>query len=322
MEPIVGAARHRLLMKTRQTLIQPYLLSVVLLGLLFEGSARAADGSPVWTNNFSTALSPSGQPVVDAGGNIYVTGSAANNAGNSDYATIKFSSAGIPVWTNFFNGASNGYDYATALAVDGSGNVYVTGGADGGTSSFDYATIKYSSAGVPLWTNLFNSVGNGSDYGMALAVDGSGNVYVSGSSSTNSSIYDYVTIKYSGSGIPVWTNRVYATYRGDELAVTVAADNSGNAYVTGGKYGYVTIKYSGGNEPPVIVSQLLTDGKVRLSSVGTTGTNYALDRTFNLSHPINWVPQLTNPAGPGGVLLFTNLPIATTNNFWRVRSVP
>jgi len=43
--------------------------------------------------------------------------------------------------------------------------------------------------------------------------------------------------------------------------------------------------------------------------------------SFSLSPP-NRVPQVTNTAGVGGVLLFTNTPNPTTNNFWRVRSVP
>jgi hypothetical protein len=60
---------------------------------------------------------------------------------------------------------------------------------------------------------------------------------------------------------------------------------------------------------------------MRLSFVGLTGTNYALDRTSKLS-PATWVPQVTNPAGVGGVLVFTNTPIMATNNFWRIRSVP
>ena len=55
--------------------------------------------------------------------------------------------------------------------------------------------------------------------------------------------------------------------------------------------------------------------------MGQVGTNYALDRTFNLA-TANWVPQVTNPAGSGGVVLFTNTPNPATNNFWRIRSVP
>jgi hypothetical protein len=71
-----------------------------------------------------------------------------------------------------------------------------------------------------------------------------------------------------------------------------------------------------------ITSQLLSGGNMRLSFVGSNGVNYALDRTFNLSPPVNWVPQMTNPAGVNGLLVFTNLADPTTNNFWRIRSVP
>ena len=67
--------------------------------------------------------------------------------------------------------------------------------------------------------------------------------------------------------------------------------------------------------------QLLSDGSVRLSFVGIAGANYALDRSFSLM-PANWVPQMTNSAGSGGVLVFTNSPDPTVNNFWRIRSVP
>jgi hypothetical protein len=71
-----------------------------------------------------------------------------------------------------------------------------------------------------------------------------------------------------------------------------------------------------------ITDQLLSGGNMRLSFVGLAGTNYILDRSFNLSPPINWVPQMTNPAGDNGLLIFTNLADPTTNNFWRIRSVP
>jgi hypothetical protein len=81
---------------------------------------------------------------------------------------------------------------------------------------------------------------------------------------------------------------------------------------------------AGSSLPPgynKISGQLLSGGNVRLSFVGMAGTNYALDRSFNLK-PVIWVPQITNPAGVGGVLVFTNTPNNTTNNFWRIRSVP
>ena len=66
---------------------------------------------------------------------------------------------------------------------------------------------------------------------------------------------------------------------------------------------------------------VLSGGNVQLSFVGNFGTKYALDRSFTLSPP-DWVPQFTNTAGAGGVLVFTNTPNPATNNFWRIRFVP
>jgi alpha-tubulin suppressor-like RCC1 family protein len=67
--------------------------------------------------------------------------------------------------------------------------------------------------------------------------------------------------------------------------------------------------------------RLLGTGDMQLSFVGDAEANYALDRSFNLAPP-NWVPQLTNATDAGGVLVFTNTPVPTANNFWRIRSVP
>jgi alpha-tubulin suppressor-like RCC1 family protein len=67
--------------------------------------------------------------------------------------------------------------------------------------------------------------------------------------------------------------------------------------------------------------QQLNDGSVYLSFQGLAGTNYVLESTFNLLSA-NWVSQVTNPADSKGMLVFTNTPDATTNNFWRIRSVP
>src|ERR1035441_5180734 len=70
-----------------------------------------------------------------------------------------------------------------------------------------------------------------------------------------------------------------------------------------------------------ISGQLFSGGIIRLFFVGVVGVNYALDRSFSLA-PANWVPQATNPAAGVGTLVFTNTPDPTTNNFWRIRSVP
>src|SRR5512136_1332287 len=100
--------------------------------------------------------------------------------------------------------------------------------------------MKYSSAGVPLWINRYSGPGNGSDSANAIAVDGSDDVYVTGSSvgvSSGFSSSDYVTIKYSSAGVPLWTNRYNGPGNGNDSASAVVVDGSNNVYVTGSSVG-------------------------------------------------------------------------------------
>jgi hypothetical protein len=111
--------------------------------------------------------------------------------------TAQAQSGGAPVWTNLYDGPGNYYDVAYAMAVDGSGNVFVTGFSPGSDGYTDYATIKYSGAGVALWTNRYNGPGNTADAANAIAVDGSGNVFVTGYATGIGSGSDYATVRYS-----------------------------------------------------------------------------------------------------------------------------
>jgi ubiquitin len=66
----------------------------------------------------------------------------------------------------------------------------------------------------------------------------------------------------------------------------------------------------------------IVGGDVLLTYLGIPNLNYALDRTYNLTPPIDWEPQFTNSAAANGVIIFTNTPTPGTNNFWRTRYVP
>jgi len=188
--------------------------------------------------------------VVDAQGNVYVTGFSTGAGSGWDYATIKSSPAGVRLWARRYNGPGNGYDYPNALAIDAGGNVYVTGISTGAGSGPDYATIKYSPTGEPLWLKRYNGPGNGIDAANALALDAQGNVYVTGSSEGVESQSDYATIKYSPSGVVIWVKRYNGPASSVDNARTLALDVAGNVYVTGFSMGidsdwdYATIKYS------------------------------------------------------------------------------
>jgi uncharacterized delta-60 repeat protein len=187
--------------------------------------------------------------AVDGQGNVYVTGGVAAG-GYDDYGTIKYNSNGDTLWVRRYNGPGNAGDGASALAVDGQGNVYVTGGSSGSGTSLDYATIKYNSAGDTLWVRRYNGPGNGSDWTYSLAVDGQGNVYVTGESYGSGGSDDYVTIKYNSAGVEQWTQRYNGPGNDDDWAHVIAVDGQSNVYVTGysvgsGSYAdYATIKYN------------------------------------------------------------------------------
>ena len=118
--------------------------------------------------------------AVDGSGNVYVTGISRGDGTSEDYATIKYYPDGDTAWVRRYNGPSNLDDWASAIAVDGSGNIYVTGQSywSGTDFDYDYATIKYYANGDTAWVRRYGGPGNLYDWAYAIAVDGSGNVYV------------------------------------------------------------------------------------------------------------------------------------------------
>jgi uncharacterized delta-60 repeat protein len=225
---------------------------------LLPALTRAETAVQAWVQRYNGPGNEASAVAVDGSNNVIVTGISDGGESGLDYATIQYSGAGVPLWTNRYNGPGNGGDFPYAVAVDVSNNVIVTGYSDGGGYNYDYATIKYSSAGAPLWTNRYNGPGNSDDYGQAVTVDGNGDVIVTGYSYGTESDLDYATIKYSSAGVPLWTNRYNGPGNGSDYAVAVAVDGSNNVIVTGGSDAgsylntysdYATIKYSSAGMP-------------------------------------------------------------------------
>jgi hypothetical protein len=219
--------------------------------------AYSSAGIPLWTNRYNgpgNGIDRASAIATDRNGNVFVTGYSTGSGSGNDYATIAYSNAGIPLWTNRYNESGTYDDEATAITVDTNGNVFVTGYSGiGAKTDLDYATIAYSNAGVPLWTNRYNGPGSSIDAASAIAIDGSGNVFVTGGAS-NGTNNDYLTIAYSNSGVPLWTNRYNGPGNKDDAARAIAVDISGNVFVTGGasdgiNSDYVTIAYSNTGVP-------------------------------------------------------------------------
>jgi uncharacterized delta-60 repeat protein len=198
--------------------------------------------------------------ALDAAGNVYVTGYCySDKITREDYATIKYDAAGNQLWVSHYIGPArspySAYDRAEAIAVDASGHVYVTGYSDGGSTGYDYVTIEYDAQGNEQWVARHNGTANSRDYAQAIAVNASGQVYVTGYSENLWTGQDYTTVKYDGSGRQLWA----ATFDGgayyNDRARDLKLDRKGNVYVAGYRYGYrsqydfAAVKYdAAGNE--------------------------------------------------------------------------
>ncbi len=215
-----------------------------------------ASGTEEWAatyNGLTTYAYDRAYDIKYEGGYVFVTGESENASYDPDYFTIKYTDAGDTVWTARYNGPGDAFDRAYALAVDDYGNIYVTGESFDTYTQSDYATIKYNSSGNIEWTARYNGPDSAGDKATSIAVDVSGNVYVTG----NSYAYepytpenDYLTVKYNSSGVEEWNARYDGTGHTQDFALAVTVDNAGFAYVTGGSTGntsyedFLTIKYA------------------------------------------------------------------------------
>ncbi|MGB2696978.1 MAG: SBBP repeat-containing protein [Candidatus Zixiibacteriota bacterium] len=212
------------------------------------------NGDTGWVRRYSRAenVHSGAQAItVDRSSNVYVTGYSANISTGSDYTTIKYDSLGNELWVRTYDG-TNEADLASAIAVDIFGNVYVTGYSVGSDTEYDYATIKYYTNGDTAWVRRYNGPENKHDAASAIALDGLGNVYVTGYSNASETYRDYATIKYDSSGNELWVRKYSGEiYYYEDWARAIAIDGSGNIYVTGNSVSldtwayddYATIKY-------------------------------------------------------------------------------
>ncbi len=158
-------------------------------------------------------------------------------------------------WVARYDGQTADDDGGQALALDGSGNIYVTGYSWGSDTSSDYATMKYDTNGNQLWVARYNGPASSEDWSLDVTLDSSGNVYVTGWSIGNDTESDYATVKYDSDGNQLWVARYDGPVSGYDLAYAIAIDYSGDIYTTGWSQGNsteadcATVKYdSDGNQ--------------------------------------------------------------------------
>jgi len=225
-------------------------------------------------------------------------------------------------WSGF--GSGGGFGEVRAIARSGT-NLYV-GAAflNPVTDSYIYDVAKWDGFN---WTTL----GLGGNYLVTALAVADNNLYVGGAFwAANGGAANYI-LKWDGANwSPLGSGIDNSLDSGVNSSVEVLALAGNDLYVGGA---FMT---AGGKVSPnvaiahlsnplsynQIAARLLGSGNIELSFLGVPGSNYVLEHTFNLSPPVSWLSQTTNPAGPGGLLVVTNMATPGTNNFWRFRSSP
>lgn len=223
-------------------------------------------GNPLWARGPDKGYSQAANGIAaDAAGNCYVAGqfSGTNtiggtnlaSRGSSDIVLLKYDPNGKLLWVQQAGGNSN--DSGGAVTVDSSGNVYLLAvirstNATFGNFSFsvkgtntdqDIVIAKYDPAGNIIWARQFG--GTDLDSGNGIALDRTGNVYITGGFSsrnlvfgsttlTNIGLFPYNTIylaKLDNAGNPLWAKAVHGSYT--QASQGIAVDFAGNSYITG-----------------------------------------------------------------------------------------
>ena len=183
--------------------------------------------------------------AIDSSDNIYCAGETVKFPHNlsmrdSKFCLIKYDNTGILQWNQTWGG--NKSDYCEAIALDSSGNIYVTGFTDSFRDNFglydiDIPLLKYDDSGILQWSRL---LGIGIDVRAGdIALDSKGDIYIAGDirDFSVSSNLSCLLIKVDGSGIHQW-NRTWGGSFTDYYTA-IALDSLDNIYLTGrtGSYG-------------------------------------------------------------------------------------
>jgi hypothetical protein len=214
------------------------------------------------------------------------------SVGGSDVFVARLTPAG---WTQAVRAGGGSSDYCYGLAVDAGGNAFVAGYF---LNTADFGTTTLASAGGPdafvarltpylQWTQAVRAGGTNNDFGMALALDGAGNVVLAGYFNGTASFGPVALASAGGPDAFVarlsptlqWTQAVRAGGTGNDVALALAVDAAGTATIAGvfrgsAAFGATSLLSAGGND--VFVARLSPAGQwLQAVQGGGTDEDYA-----------------------------------------------
>jgi len=225
--------------------------------------------------------------AIDSSDNIYITGTSqgtnlfgknATSGTTDDIFVAKLNPSGVVQWV--YTAGGTGRDRGRKIALDSSGNIYVTGyywstvdfGGGNVTSNgnWDAFLLKLDSSGTFQWVKSYGS-NSGNDLGRDVAIDSNDNIYMLGTyrgtvdfgaDDVVATDADIFLIKFNSSGVFQWVYTAGGTGFDDSRAL--ALDSNENPYITGSYSN--TVNFGGGNITAANTNDLFI---LKLNSSGT-----------------------------------------------------
>jgi gliding motility-associated-like protein len=300
------------------------------------------------SNSAGDNRSEARRTVVDAAGNMYVVGEF---AGRIQFGQFTLTSAGAPhdvfvakldsmgnyLWVA--QGGGSAEDYGNAIGLDATGNVYIAGSVGTGFANAQFGSIavpgtpgtvtddvvvaKLSPAGTWLWA--VSGGGNFSERVGALAVDGGGNIYVTGSTHSAKPTFGTITLtnpyeqyvaytlKLNSAGNWLWAVLGGGIAGGSTESYDIVLDDGGNAYITGYfmgptvNFGPLQVR-SGTSYPAVFVAKLSSGGQYQWVVPGGGGLyDYGYGIALDSQRNIYITGSFDSPTAPFGPFTLTNI---------------
>lgn len=286
------------------------LASIIFLMFSLLSFNSNSQGTFLWAKGVGGTNKDIGKAIAtDASGNVYSTGyfqgTVDFDAGPGTYTlttagqdvfVMKYDISGNFIWAKQIGGGFFGNCSGNGIAVDASGNAYLTGvftstvDFDPGPGTFTIATMggedifitKLDGSGNFVWAKSFGGpAGAGSDAGNAIALDGTANVYATGSYSgtvdfdpgtgvTNLTSLggssDIFISKLDAAGNFVWAKSMGGS--GSDASLGITVDGTGNVHTTG--YYRSTVDFDPGASVSNLIATSIYDNMFisKLTSAG------------------------------------------------------
>ncbi len=195
-------------------------------------------GTLLWTRNYTGEDAGNARAraaAVDDSGNVIVVGEEFVVGQNANAWARKYTPEGEVLWSWSWNGASNGDDIIHGVAIDPAGDLVLVGETFVGGSGADMLFMKMTPDSKPVWQSTYNGPGNLGDRAFGVAVDGVGNIAVTGEEYKLIGLHNVWTRLMDKDGKTKWTD-VYDANSGNDAGNAVAFTSGGDVIVAGHIY--------------------------------------------------------------------------------------